>query len=158
MGGSAFSLLPKPPYTPRMPHAIYRRVLASCSTALRELFVCVASPIEGPGKKDHGDIDLLVALERRVVFPTSQDNSISRTPHELMAVVQHMLRAKYAIVHPTGSSANLAIPWPSDADVDSVPLDEAATGHGKSTEKYIQVDIRISPDVDQLCWVRFMHL
>ena len=163
MGGSAFSSLPEPPYTPRMPHEIYRRVLSSCSAALRELFVCVAAPIEGPGKKDHGDIDLLVALERRVVFPTPQDDSVPRTPHELMAAVEHILCAKYAIVHPTGSSANLAIPWPLDAGQHDMALHEApgtekaATAHGESQEKYIQVDIRICPSVDQLCWVRFMH-
>jgi hypothetical protein len=163
MGGSAFSSLPDPPYTPRMPHEIYRRVLSSCSAALRELFVCVAAPIEGPGKKDHGDIDLLVALERRVVFPTSQNDSVPRTPHELMAVVQHILCAKYAIVHPTGSSANLAIPWPSNANQHAMALheapgtEEAATGHGESKEKYIQVDIRICPSVDQLCWVSSMR-
>jgi hypothetical protein len=157
MGGSAFSSLPDPPCTPRMPPTVYQRVLSECHAALRELFVCVATPIEGPGKKDFGDIDILVALERRVVFPNGQDDSVPRTPHELIAVVQRTLRAKYAIVR--GSSANLAIPWPSDMG-EHVMIPAEASGNGSATgtdpeskDKYIQVDINICPDVDQLCWV-----
>ncbi|KAK4155361.1 hypothetical protein C8A00DRAFT_31786 [Chaetomidium leptoderma] len=155
MGGSAFSSLPDPPYTPRMPPEVYQRVSSACNAALRELFVCVATPIEAPGKKDHGDIDILATLERRVVFPKRRSDSVPRTPHQLMTVVKSVLGAKYAIVHPTGSSANLAIPWPSDID-EHVNPNEAAD-HGESKDKYIQVDIRICPDVDQLCWSLYKH-
>lgn len=160
MGGSAFSALPDPPYTPRMPRSVYQRVLSDCHAALRELFVCVATPIEGPGKKDFGDIDILVALERRVVFPSSQVDSVPRTPHELIAVVQRTLHAKHAIVR--GSSANLAIPWPSDMGrLETIPGEgfedvNAAGNDLRSRDKYIQVDINICPDVDQLCWVSFV--
>ncbi len=149
MGGSAFSSAPNPPYTPRMPPMVYRRVLSHCQVALRELFVCVATPIEGPGKIDYGDIDILVALEKRVVFPATEHDSTPRTPPELLAVVQRTLSAKHAIVH--GSSANLAIPWPSD-------MDEHVMTSGESREKYIQVDINICPDMEQLCWVSVLRL
>jgi len=157
MGGSAFSSLPEPPYTPRMPTAVYQCVLAACHAALRDIFVCVATPIEGPGKKGHGDIDILVALDRRAVFPESRDDSVPRTPHELMGIAQRALGAKYAINR--GSSANLAIPWPSGMNEHSAArLGEhgpggGAAGDGTPEDKYIQVDVTICQDVDQLHWV-----
>ncbi|KAL2199734.1 hypothetical protein P885DRAFT_29394 [Corynascus similis CBS 632.67] len=140
MGGSAFSSYLDPPYTPRMPPAVYRRVVTVCHASLRDIFVCVASPIEGPGKKDYGDVDILVALEKRTVFPTTDDGSTPRSPHELMTVVQRSLGAKHAIIHPAGTSAHLAIQWPSDMD-----------------RHYVQVDIRICPSIDELCWILFKH-
>ena len=154
MGGSAFSSAPDPPYTPRMRPKVYQHVLSHCQAALRELFVCVATPIEGPGKNDHGDIDILVALERRVVFPVTEHDSVPRTPHELLAVVQRSLSAKRAIVR--GSSANLAIPWPSDMD-EHVRASGEASASGESRVKYIQVDITICPDMEQLCWVSVLR-
>ncbi|KAL2137049.1 hypothetical protein VTI74DRAFT_9655 [Chaetomium olivicolor] len=163
MGGSAFSSLPEPPFTPRMPTEVYRHVLSACHAALREIFVYVATPIEGPGKKDHGDIDILVALEKRVAFPKTAGDAISRTPHELMAGIKRLLRAEYAIVHPTGSSANLAIPWPANIDHrfsttnEVAGLDQPAGESGEPKAKFIQVDVRICPDVDQVCWTLFKH-
>lgn len=150
MGGSAFSSLPNPPYTPRMPPAVYWRVLSACQAALRELFIYVATPIEGPGKKDFGDVDILVALERHHIFPQAQNDTAQRSPRELMGTIKECLGAEYAIVHPTSTSANLAIKWPSQ----EFPNDpEAADGEEISKEKYIQVDVRICPSVDQLYWV-----
>ena len=159
MGGSAFSSFPGPPYTPRMPPVVYQRAVSQCNTALRKLFVCVATPIEGPEKKDHGDVDILVALDRRVAFPQTPDDSVPRAPKDLMEDVKRDLGAKYAIVHPTGTSANLAIPWPSDMNEHAVAPEEAPIAGGdagvleKSKPKYIQVDIRICRSVDELYWV-----
>lgn len=143
-----------------MPPAVYRRALSACNALLSEIFVCVASPIEGPGKKDHGDIDILVALEKRTVFPRTRDDSIPRSPHELMAIIQHQLGAKHAIVHPAGTSAHLTIQWPSDMDQHvSTPggvLGDRgiAESQGEPEAKYVQVDVHICPDIDDFCWVR----
>ncbi|GAB1311193.1 Polymerase nucleotidyl transferase domain-containing protein [Madurella fahalii] len=155
MGGSAFSSLPEAPYTPRMPPPVYQHAKSACHAALRELFVCVATPIEGPAKKDHGDIDILVALERRVIFPQSPVHDRAPTsPHELVADIKHLLKAEYAIVPPAGTSANLAIRWPSELDhLAAATGDEGA----EPKPKYIQVDVRICRDVDQLCWILFKH-
>lgn len=151
MGGSAFSSLPNPPYTPRMPSAVYQHVKSTCHSALRELFVYVATPIEGPAKKDHGDIDILVALERRLIFPQNPVNDTGSTPpHELVAAIKRLLNAEYAIVPPAGTSANLAIRWPSELDHLAVATEDESAG---SKLKYVQVDVRICRDVDQLCWV-----
>lgn len=148
MGGSAFSSLPDAPYTPRMPPDVYRRAMHACHATLRHLFVFVATPIEGPGKTDYGDIDVLVAVERRVAFPRSSDDAVPRTSRDLMATIQGLLGAERAIIHPTGESANLAIRWPRDME-GGVQAGDSSTPE----TKYIQVDVRICPDLDQFCWV-----
>jgi hypothetical protein len=142
-----------------MPPVVYQRAVSQCNAALRKLFVCVATPIEGPEKKDHGDVDILVALDRRVAFPQTPDDSILRAPKDLMEDVKRDLGAQYAIVHPTGTSANLAILWPSDMNEHAIIPEEAPSVGGvagtleESKPKYIQVDIRICRSVDELYWV-----
>ncbi|KAJ0161422.1 hypothetical protein CTA2_6234 [Colletotrichum tanaceti] len=64
MGGSAFASGEHALNTPRMPPKIYHHVKAKCLSALRELYICVASPIEGPEKEDFGDIDIVVTWEK----------------------------------------------------------------------------------------------
>ncbi|KAK4108750.1 hypothetical protein N656DRAFT_717325 [Canariomyces notabilis] len=144
MGGSAFSSLPDAPYTPRMPPAVYQHVKSAFHTALRELFVYVATPIEGPEKTDHGDVDILVALERRLAFPhqhpTHQPQDSPSNPRDLIEEIKHLLNAEYAVVPPGGTSANLAIRWPKELD-----------------HLYVQADVRICRDLDQLCWILFKH-
>ncbi|KAK4144623.1 uncharacterized protein C8A04DRAFT_11273 [Dichotomopilus funicola] len=163
MGGLAFSSSVNPPHIPRMPPAVYRYVAAACSAVLRELFVYVATPIEGPGKTDHGDVDVLVALERRVVFPRAGVDSKPKTPIELMEEIKHRLRTKHALVHWTGTSANLAIPWPSDMEDCTMAPSSAAEVNVPSGEaadpkpKYVQVDIRICTSADQLFWALYKH-
>ncbi|KAK4165825.1 hypothetical protein QBC43DRAFT_315273 [Cladorrhinum sp. PSN259] len=148
MGGSAFSYLANPPYTPRMPPAVYKQVKAAYHAALRELFVHVTTPIEGPAKKDHGDIDILVAGERRLFFPKTAGDSIPKSPSDLLNEVKLLLNAEFCKI--TGSSANLAIRRPS------CPSDQD-NGNEDEKEKFIQVDVRICKDVDQLCWGLFKH-
>jgi len=94
-----------------MPHHVYRQVRDMCHSALREVFVYVATPIEGPAKKDHGDVDILVCLERRLVFPSTPDDQTPMKPRDLMTIIQDKLGAgKHAIIDPTSTSANFAIP------------------------------------------------
>ncbi|KAL2157415.1 hypothetical protein VTH06DRAFT_6107 [Thermothelomyces fergusii] len=163
MGGSAFSSLPDPPYIPRMPPAVYRRALSVCHALLREIFVCVASPIEGPEKKDYGDLDMLVAFEKRTVFPKTRNDSIPNTPQVLMTIIQHQLGAKHAIIHPAGTLAHLAIPWPSEVEPeDSVPgrvlCDrDVVESQGEAEAKYVQVDVHICPTIDEFYWRLFKH-
>ncbi|KAK8068901.1 hypothetical protein PG994_005517 [Apiospora phragmitis] len=60
MGGQVFTSGPDPLYTPRMPPGVYQHVKATCHEKLKQIFEQVATPIEGPGKPDVGDIDFLV--------------------------------------------------------------------------------------------------
>ncbi|KAK4459365.1 hypothetical protein QBC42DRAFT_274679 [Cladorrhinum samala] len=148
MGGSAFSFLKNPPFTPRMPPAVYKQVKQSCHAALRELFVYVATPIEGPGKQDHGDVDILVAQEKRCFFPRTASDTVPKSHNELLNEIKLLLAAEYCKI--TGPAANLAIRWPSSS------LEDAEADQGRE-EKFIQVDVRICKDIDQLCWALFKH-
>lgn len=150
MGGLAFGTGPNAPYTPRMSPPLYRHLKDRCHAVLRELFVHVASPIEGPVKKDHGDIDVLVSLERRVAFPANPEDAHPRKTPELLALIKESLGATHAIV--TGTSANLAIPWPSEIS-DGLESDEVE----KDKPRHYQVDVRICDHLDQLCWALFKH-
>ncbi|KAK0672810.1 hypothetical protein QBC41DRAFT_353057 [Cercophora samala] len=137
MGGSAFSDLENPPNTPRMPTDVYEQVKASCHAALEKLFVNVATPVEGPAKADHGDIDILVANERRLI---SQDAEQDAAPSPLPTLhkIREALGAEFfKAVHNT---ANLAIPWP-----------------GSNGQKHIQVDVRICKSTEELDWYLFKH-
>ncbi|KAK0386993.1 hypothetical protein NLU13_5307 [Sarocladium strictum] len=135
MGGSAFTGGVDPLDTPRMPPHVYEAVKARCSAKLRELFICVASPIEGPGKIDHGDIDILVAWPK-VSF--SDKNTA-------LNAVKTALQAKRAILAMGDTSANFAIPWPED--------------HGEyaTQSRFIQVDVKICDTLQSLQWLLFKH-
>ena len=51
-----------PTLSPNPPHArpIYEEVKTQIQTVLRKHYKYVGTPIEGPGKSDFGDIDILV--------------------------------------------------------------------------------------------------
>ncbi|KAK0737688.1 hypothetical protein B0T21DRAFT_287404 [Apiosordaria backusii] len=138
MGGSAFSDLENPLITPRMPTDVYEQVKASCHAALGDLFDSVATPVEGPAKTDHGDIDILVANERHRLPRDIEEDTAPSTLPELHARIRDALGAVHAkAVHNT---TNLAIPWP-----------------GSDGQKHIQVDVRICKDVEELNWYLFKH-
>lgn len=162
MGGSAFGSGPDAPFTPRMPSAIYNRVRDECHSKLRKLFLYVATPIPGPAKQDHGDIDVLVAVERATIFPSTTGSVSPRTEKELLEAIRQDLDAEYAIF--TGPTANLAIPWPSEANQGSEGDSRMAgidngepAGQSDTKKKHIQVDVRICIDIDQLCWACQPH-
>jgi hypothetical protein len=97
-----------------MSPAVYKEVRDRCHAALRKLFLCVASPIEGPAKKDYGDVDILVALEKRMVFPPTPADQTKLEGSEILALIQEALGAEHMIMEKGNCSANLAIPWPVD--------------------------------------------
>lgn len=147
MGGGAFGSGADAPFTPRMPPDVYRKVRDNCHTALRQIFTYVATPIEGPGKKDHGDIDVLVAGERRLTFPARAQDTDPKTPGDLFALVRKVLQADHGNI--MGNAGNFAIPWPADDQ------DLAAISAGSADDKprHIQVDVQICKDFDDLTWV-----
>ncbi|KAK3941827.1 hypothetical protein QBC46DRAFT_381543 [Diplogelasinospora grovesii] len=150
MGGLAFSSEPYGLYTPRMPPAVYRRVRAMVHAALREVFVYVATPIEGPSKADHGDVDVLVALEKQLAFPNTPGDHLAQPAalQDLRSTIKNVLHAEHVIVN--GPSVSMAIPWLSS-------YGEADGVNGDARSPYIQVDVRICRDVDKLSWVLFKH-
>ncbi|OIW35002.1 hypothetical protein CONLIGDRAFT_568140 [Coniochaeta ligniaria NRRL 30616] len=157
MGGSAFTSAPYLLNTPRMPPAVYHQVKSACQARLRELYLCVASPIEGPAKGDHGDVDIVVALERQAFFPSGSDPQLPhpRTGTEPFKMIAAALGAEHVIyLEPHLVGANMAIPWPGeDADMD---------GSDKDTDtprqrRHIQVDIHIAQSLAEFQWHLFRH-
>jgi hypothetical protein len=144
MGGRAFSLGPNPLYTPRMPREVYETVRDRCQAALRGLFVIVASPIDGPGKSDFGDIDLLVALEKRLIFPRPDEAQAERSGKDLCDEIAKLLQAE--ATKGEGMTWNLAIPWPSEFAME-----------GSDERRYIQVDVKICASSDELQYSLFQH-
>lgn len=145
MGGAAFASGEHPLCTPRMPPDVYNPVRRRCMAALRGVFWCVASPIDGPGKQDHGDVDVLVAWPRQGAAPGADG---------IVGAVADALGAARTVAK-GGSTSHFAIPWP------------AAASHGQPSpsagppwprpDRYIQVDVRICASVAELQWMLFRH-
>ncbi|ATY66185.1 hypothetical protein A9K55_001486 [Cordyceps militaris] len=159
MGGSAFSVGAAPLRTPRMLPSLYHAQKRRCQALLRQVYVHVDSPIDGPAKKDFGDIDFLV-FQRRPEAPPPPPPAIehAKPGSELMNEMAALLGAVRTIFNPGEVSSNLAIPWPAGAEdqvsEEAVVEGEAATADEK---KYIQVDIRISPSLEAHRWMLFKH-
>lgn len=69
MGGLAFASGPDPVFTPRMSPNVYRAVRDRCQERLREVFVIVATPIEGPAKTSFGDGKLMPTIVSLFTYP-----------------------------------------------------------------------------------------
>jgi hypothetical protein len=112
MGGSAFASGPDPLRTPRVPLAVYLAVKSRCETILKQLYTHVATPIEGPGKRDFGDVDFLVTLP---IPPLCSDRSgfVAETIGKALGALR--------IIEQKGSpTRNFALPWPKDFHGDAV--------------------------------------
>lgn len=158
MGGSAFSTGLKPLLTPRMPPAVYLAQRARCQALLRTLYHHVDTPIDGPAKKDFGDIDILVFGRRDDAGPEPEATAHTRKATEVMREVATLLGAERSIVVESGgASSNMAIPWPKvDAtDTEADPAAKDVDENGR--QKYIQVDVRVSPSLESHRWMLFKH-
>ncbi|KAH9235687.1 hypothetical protein K456DRAFT_1864072 [Colletotrichum gloeosporioides 23] len=153
MGGSVFTAGDKPLNTPRMPPEVYERVKAECHAALRKIYLCVASPIEGPAKKDYGDIDILVALERSIVLGDSHSDYPpfgKDGKKDACKAIQEAIGAPFLKVEK--QTDHYAVRWPDTGTV--------AEGEDTSTStsgRYCQIDIAICDNLEQLHWKLFKH-
>ncbi|KAM0744454.1 hypothetical protein ACQRIT_000087 [Beauveria bassiana] len=159
MGGSAFSVGANPLRTPRMLPGLYHAQKQRCRTLLRQLYVHVDSPIDGPAKADFGDIDFLVYQRKPEAPPAPPHIDDTKPGTELIGELATLLGAKRTIIA-DGAASNLAIPWPADAD-EQVSQDAvaaaAAAAAAVEDPKYIQVDVRISPSLESHAWMLFKH-
>lgn len=114
MGGSAFAAGASPLHTPRMPKAIYETVKSQCHAALRDYYDRVASPIDGPGKEDFGDVDILLACPKH--SPASREDTLNELLKTLGAV--NMIADKGKDI-----SGHFAIPWPDEGNL--APLESS---------------------------------
>jgi hypothetical protein len=149
MGGSAFSGGDHPLYTPRMPKAVYERTKQRCHDLLKALYDLVDSPIEGPGKKDFGDIDILVA--------TPKNDAVQQDSTAAMAAIQAALGATRVILNKGEGrgSAHMALPWPADMLSAIPPSPQEAPANPPAA--YIQVDVRICRTSERLNWILHKH-
>ncbi|KAL0936300.1 uncharacterized protein CTRU02_208515 [Colletotrichum truncatum] len=151
MGGSAFSTGNQPLNTPRMTPEVYERVKAQCHAALRNIYLCVASPIDGPGKIDYGDIDILVAWEKSSILGKEQSKYPPfATKQDACRAIQESLGASFLKMENGGD--HYAVPWPEDES----STEEQASSVSPS-RRYVQVDITICDTLDQMQWKLFKH-
>ncbi|KAI8953660.1 hypothetical protein F4801DRAFT_104075 [Xylaria longipes] len=164
MGGLAFASGPDPVFTPRMRPDVYRAVRDRCQEKLRELFVVVATPIEGPAKTSFGDIDLFVAWARMDVFPCLKPALSNSSPESLKEEIYRILGA-VKCKSENKNTATIAIPWPEDFPYSGDEIEANGSENEKKDESSlakpkplcIQVDIHICPELDHLQWMLFKH-
>ncbi|KAI0125454.1 hypothetical protein BJ170DRAFT_432449 [Xylariales sp. AK1849] len=153
MGGLAFTKGANALHTPRMCPDIYQYVRDHCHRMLRELFVVVATPIEGPGKSDYGDVDIFVAWKRQVLFPSSANGSVPGASGEYpFDAIKRLLHAERHIQE-RQNVAIFAVPWPDNLpqDLEDQPKDSS------NIARFVQVDIHICPSLENVEWFLFKH-
>lgn len=136
-----------------MPSDVYNLVKASCIAKLSELYAITASPVDAPEKKDFGDVDILVAEKRQLsTVPVSETSLPSQnyedTRNQLLAIGEK-LQAVHSIILSPPVAANFAIRWP--AELDQIDQEQ---GPEETQERFVQVDVRICKDEQQVKWVR----
>src|SRR5438046_6577778 len=129
MGGSVFAVASgsaTPLHTPRMPPEVYETVRDKLLLILRTLFEQAETPIEAPGKKDHGDIDILVAIPQQEF-----------TTEELAEAIGAVRYKKVK-----GScTTHFAAPWPSERNLEGLRQD--SNNAQDDQDCYIQVDVHV---------------
>lgn len=130
MGGKAFQQLGLSLSAfPRLAPAVYLALKARFQPSLSPLFSLVSIPAEAPEKRDHGDIDFIVA-------GPSEGVGHAQVAHALGAVhrLEFEVTSHYA-----------------------VPLNEEwCVGVGEE-ERYVQVDVHVCQDKDEWERVLFFH-
>ncbi|KAG0042317.1 hypothetical protein BGZ83_000607 [Gryganskiella cystojenkinii] len=145
MGGSAFAS--KNLITPRIPPELYDKVLRQLVLILQRYFAHVDSALEGPGKKDYGDIDILVAE------PLDYENGLRPTAKELAA----WIGAPHWRSTSGSDTFNFALPWPESPPQSVREEDEDREADSSSPPRFIQVDIHICPSVESFSWHLFFQ-
>lgn len=161
MGGLAFASGAKPLFTPRMPPHVYRYVRDHCHRVLRQLFVCVVSPIEMPAKKDYGDIDIFLGWERKRMFPFTSANALPQgLPENPLRAAAHLLKAERT-TNEKPILLTLAIPWPKQLLEPAKQAGSTQNDDGNNEEvkepRFIQVDLHWYEELPQLQWMLFKH-
>lgn len=152
MGGRAFASGLNPLYTPRMPKAVYLKSKHQCFETLRNLYEVVASPIDGPGKTDFGDVDIALHGPKEGTVATTTARALEQISRALGAVRMIVTKGEEA-------SSNLAVPWPdlpkrhAPGDAQEEDLNTAEP----EERRYIQVDTTIFNNPSTLYWSLFKH-
>ncbi|KAH7235221.1 hypothetical protein B0J15DRAFT_454205 [Fusarium solani] len=151
MGGKAFANHNPPLQTPRMPGSVYHEVKRRVEHRLSKAFSVVRFPIEGPAKKDFGDVDVFVT------GPRFQSQGDEYTKREYLDHISAVLGAT-AVIEDAGvqePSAHFAIPWPRDLEhLSDSPNPQEPT---YARRLHIQVDVQVFDSSSRLHYMLFHH-
>lgn len=180
MGGAAFAAGAETLHTPRMPAHVYNAIKAQCHSHLGQLYVHVATPVEGPEKLDFGDVDILVSKPRAepVSLNTKPNAETQPTqnledagniscqdtpddPHALKkAILTYIKDALDARAMKYDSSVRLsghfAVPWPKVNEHESRAAFEGQE-QMEHDQRFIQVDVYVCETVEEFEWMLFKH-
>ncbi|ETN38527.1 uncharacterized protein HMPREF1541_06562 [Cyphellophora europaea CBS 101466] len=151
MGGNAFRDLE----TPRMPLHVYLAVRERLQNLLKQHFTYVATPLEAPGKKDHGDIDILLCGPITKFRPATDDSTNIEALNYKTEDIAAIIGAEHSRRIGTLDQWNFAIIWPEE--VSDHPATPDQLGNTDASIRYIQVDIHILPTLQSFNWMSFMH-
>lgn len=155
MGGRAFSDGPKPLFTPRMSPQVYGHVKRRLISTLRLAFSLVHSPVDGPGKVDYGDVDLMLqwnpqyfekVFERHRLY--QYDVMLGSNAADVVGRLLEQKRSRN--VGKLCGTWSYAVEWPHDLNPPSNPDND-------QDQAYIQVDVKVSEEADQVYWDMFKH-
>lgn len=166
MGGKLFGEY----CTPRMPAEIYSQVKLQVHTAFLQHFSLVNTPIEGPAKKDYGDVDIFVALPSKCVLPEPSNaelavtgpgqeylasaKSILEPTFEELRQQLHAVQMHHTSMSTRSLSLSYCVPWPTETQ-DGNPVNSRV--EPCCVTRYIQVDVTFMTTKASFDYQGFMH-
>ncbi|KAI6044804.1 hypothetical protein EDC04DRAFT_2639863 [Pisolithus marmoratus] len=143
MGGKAFSAdLPSGSF-PRLPSRLYEDLKGRLTPLLQTIYTLVEVPPEAPGKKDHGDIDFVVA------------QPIHDNEHVMAALIGQVLGAVKSVEMDGNRTSNYALEL-SQEDCALLVSDDSQ-GSLPIQKIYLQVDVRVCLDAEEWELLKVMH-
>ena len=133
MGGNVFTDLT----VPRLPHDLYNKIRSQCHEVLIDFYEDVFTPAEAPSKRDHGDIDFMVARPKTM----HKGKPVTHAEQEIAKALNAVQVKKVS----GSKTRHYAVPYPKSSE------DE------KNEELYAQVDVHVVPNPDFLAWELFLN-
>jgi hypothetical protein len=162
MGGHAFPHLS----TPRMHKPVYESVKSRLLTVLRQHFKHTDSPIPGPAKSDHGDIDIFVceAFDEKSRDPVTLAKIVGATewqrkgrgPVQLVVAWPEFDASEFMTVD-AESEASTRVSSASTKSDDSSTTTPSSSTPPQTEKRYIQLDITILQSHSSFIWLLFLH-
>ncbi|TFK74885.1 hypothetical protein BDN72DRAFT_886254 [Pluteus cervinus] len=158
MGGSAFNAVMNANACPRIPPPIYHALKSRFTSIVAGLYIHATTPKEAPEKKDHGDLDLIVAIPRREHASQEYNKQKEETWNVLHETVRNALGAMHMVPCPGNRTSNFAIPV-KHGEWDVLGYGEYEKKCRKEAEGdiFYQVDIHVCADEDEWKRIRFFH-
>ena len=151
MGGNAFANRDPPLETPRLAPEVYYPLRDQYIALLKSLYRYVDTPIEGPGKADFGDIDIIVAEPLDPSPNDTNGTTITATGNGKLPHARYSLSA-----HHIPAVSELLKPVCTLHDSNS-PTTCFALHHPFLHGCYVQLDVHVCTTRRQWLWMLFKH-